>query len=95
MAGASDDYLKRYMEELPRTFYPEKFNPRAWARLAKVAGMKYVMFGTKHHSGFCMFDTATTNFSVMHTPFKRDIVAEVVKGLSRGGDRHWIVLFRL
>ena len=85
MAGASDDYLKRYMEELPRTFYPEKFNPRAWARLAKVAGMKYVMFGTKHHSGFCMFDTATTNFSVMHTPFKRDIVAEVVKAFREEG----------
>jgi alpha-L-fucosidase len=100
MAGASDDYLKRYVEELPRTFHPEKFNPRAWARLAKVAGMKYVMFGTKHHSGFCMFDTATTNFSVMHTPFKRDVVAEVVKAFRDEGiaiglyfsadDFHWL-----
>ncbi len=85
MAGASDDYLKRYIEVLPRTFYPEKFNPGAWARLAKVAGMKYVMFTTKHHSGFCMFHTATTNFSVMNTPFKRDIVAEVAKAFRDEG----------
>ena len=85
MAGASDDYLKRYTEELPKTFYPEKFNPRAWARLARVAGMKYVMFGTKHHSGFCMFDTATTDFNVMHTPFQRDVVAEVVSAFREEG----------
>ncbi|MCE5310828.1 MAG: alpha-L-fucosidase [Acidobacteriales bacterium] len=100
MAGASGDYLKRYVEELPRTFNPEKFNPRAWARLAKVAGMKYVMFTTKHHSGFCMFDTATTDFSVMNTPFKRDILAEVVKAFREQGiaigfyfsadDFHWL-----
>ena len=85
MPGASDDYLKRYVEELPKTFNPEKFNPKAWARLAKLAGMKYVMFTTKHHSGFCMFDTATTDFNVMHTPFKRDVVAEVVKAFRDEG----------
>ena len=100
MAGASDDYLKRYVEELPKTFCPEKFNPKAWARLARVAGMKYVMFGTKHHSGFCMFDTATTDFNVMHTPFQRDVVAEVVNAFREEGlaiglyfsadDFHWL-----
>ncbi len=85
MAGASDDYLKRYVEELPQTFYPGKFDPKAWARLARVVGMKYVMFTAKHHSGFCMFDTATTDFSIMHTPFKRDIVAEVVNAFRKEG----------
>ena len=100
MAGASADYLKRYVEELPRTFYPGKFNPRAWARLARLAGMKYVMFTTKHHNGFCMFNTATTDFGVMHTPFKRDILAEVVQAFRAEGiaiglyfsadDFHWL-----
>ena len=85
MAGASDDYLKRYVEELPKTFYPRKFDPKAWARLARVVGMKYVMFTTKHHSGFCMFDTATTDFGVMNTPFQRDIVAEVASAFREEG----------
>jgi len=78
MPGASDDYLQRFITELPKTFYPERFDPRKWARLAKIAGMKYVMFTTKHHAGFCMFATQTTDFGVMHTPFHRDIVGEVV-----------------
>ncbi len=85
MAGASDDYLKRYVEDLPKTFCPEKFNPKAWARLARVVGMKYVMFTTKHHSGFCMFDTDTTEFNVMNTPFQRDVLAEVVDAFRAEG----------
>ena len=61
MVGASDDYLKRFFEDLPRSFHPKKFSPRDWAVLARLAGMKYVVFTAKHHSGFCMFDTATTD----------------------------------
>src|ERR1041385_4147927 len=78
MVGASDDYLKRYVEDLPRTFNPHKFNPRDWAALAKVAGVKYVVFTTKHHSGFTMFPTATTDFNIMNTPFHRDATADVL-----------------
>ncbi|MBV6433391.1 MAG: hypothetical protein IANPNBLG_03569 [Bryobacteraceae bacterium] len=85
MAGASQDYLKRYIEDLPKTFNPRKFYPKDWAVLAKLAGMKYVVFTTKHHSGFCMFDTATTPFNIMHTPFRRDIVAEVVAAFREQG----------
>ena len=89
MVGADDDYLDRFVNELPKTFNPRKFHPSDWASLAKLAGMKYVMFTTKHHSGFCMYDTKTTNFSIMHTPFKRDISAEVfdafrAEGISAG-----------
>jgi alpha-L-fucosidase len=68
MVGASQDYLDRFVNELPRTFYPQRFDPDEWARLARVAGMKYVVFTTKHHNGFCMFDTETTDFTVMNTP---------------------------
>jgi alpha-L-fucosidase len=89
MVGADDDYLDRFVNELPKTFNPRKFHPQDWASLAKLAGMKYVMFTTKHHSGFCMYDTKTTDFGIMQTPFKRDIAAEVfdafrAQGISAG-----------
>lgn len=79
MVGASDEYLDRFITELPRTFEPKKFDPHAWARLARVAGIRYAVFTTKHHSGFCMFETETTDFNVMNTPFGRDITREVVE----------------
>ena len=85
MAGASPDYLHRFIHELPRTFRPTRFDPDEWARLAKVAGMKYVVFTTKHHSGFCMFDTQTTGFNIMHTPYGRDITREIVDAFRRWG----------
>lgn len=85
MAGASDEYIEKYLNELPQFFNPEKFNPTHWAKLAKLAGMKYVVFTTKHHSGFCMWDTQTTPFNVMNTPFKRDITKEIVEAFRREG----------
>lgn len=85
MAGASDDYLERFITELPGTFNPKKFDPQEWAVLAKLAGMKYVVFTTKHHSGFCMFETATTPFNVMNTPFGRDVTKEVVDAFRKEG----------
>ena len=85
MVGASDDYLDRFVNDLPRSFYPEKFDPDQWARLAKLAGMKYVVFTTKHHSGFCMYDTKTTDFNVMNTPYGRDITGQIVEAFRRHG----------
>ena len=85
MAGASEDYLQRYINELPKTFNPRKFYPDDWAILAKLAGMKYVVFTAKHHSGFCMWDTKTTEFNIMNTPFKRDILKEVMEAFRKQG----------
>ena len=85
MAGASEDYLQRFIYELPKTFNPGKFNPEEWAILAKLAGMKYVVFTAKHHSGFCMWDTKTTEFNIMNTPFKRDILKEVLEAFRSQG----------
>ena len=85
MVGASDDYLDRFVNELPKTFHPQRFDPDEWARLARVAGMKYVVFTTKHHSGFCMFDTKTTDFSIMNTPYGKDITRQVVHAFRRQG----------
>ncbi len=77
LVGADESYVRRFFEDLPRTFNPRKFNPADWATLAKLAGIRYVVFTNKHHSGFCMWPTATTDFSIAHTPFKRDITREV------------------
>ena len=85
MAGASNDYLKRFTEELPKTFNPHKFNPDDWAVLAKLAGMKYVVFTTKHHSGFCMWDTKTTPFNIMNTPFKKDATKAIFDAFRKQG----------
>lgn len=85
MAGASDDYNKRFLEELPKTFNPRKFHPQDWAALAKLAGIKYVVFTTKHHSGFAMWDTKTTDFGIMSTPFKHDITREILDSFKAQG----------
>lgn len=85
LVGADPDYVRRFFVDLPRSFNPTRFNARDWAALARLAGFKYVVFTTKHHSGFCMYDTATTDFGIMHTPFRRDITAEVVTAFREQG----------
>jgi alpha-L-fucosidase len=85
MVGASEDYLDRYIRELPSTFNPRKFAPQDWAALARLAGIRYVVFTTKHHNGFCMFDTRTTSFGIMQTPFRRDATAEILDAFRAQG----------
>jgi alpha-L-fucosidase len=85
LVGASDEYTNRFFSDLPKSFDPEQFHPQEWARLAHLAGVHYVMFTTKHHSGFCMFDTTTTPFSIMNTPFHRDVTADLFKAFRDQG----------
>ena len=85
MAGASNDYLERYIDELPRLFNPRRYNPDEWAELARLAGMRYVVFTSKHHAGFCMWDTRTTDFNVMKTPYGRDLQKELVAAFRKQG----------
>lgn len=85
MVGASEDYVQRYMNDLPKTFYPDKFDPDEWARLFKLTGAEYVVFTTKHHNGFCMWDTDTTDFNIMNTPYGKDITGLLVKALRKQG----------
>ncbi|WP_431215668.1 alpha-L-fucosidase [Puia sp. P3] len=85
LVGASDEYVQRYFSQLPKTFDPYRFNPRELAVLARLAGMKYVMFTTKHHSGFCLWDTKTTAFNCMNTPYHRDMVKEYVEAVRAEG----------
>jgi alpha-L-fucosidase len=85
MAGASEDYLNRFINDLPATFNPKDFSGEELAIMAKLAGMKYMVFTTKHHSGFCMWDTKTTDFNIMNTPYGRDLVKEYVDGCRKQG----------
>jgi alpha-L-fucosidase len=70
---------------LPPQFDPVKFDPQAWVRLAKAAGQRYMVFTTKHHDGFCMFDSSFTNYKISNTPFKRDIVGELAAATKAEG----------
>lgn len=77
------DYERKYM----RRFNPDLFNAREWAKMAKAAGMKYAVLTTKHHEGFCMWDTKTTNFKITNTDFGRDLVREFVDAFRSEGIR--------
>ncbi len=84
------EYKKRY-EALKKTFDPVDFDPARWARAAKAAGMKYVVFTTKHHDGFCMFDTKLTDYKVTspECPFSKnpraDIAGEIFAAFRKEG----------
>lgn len=85
LVGASADYTDRFFTELPKSFNPRQFHPDDWATLAHLAGVRYMMFTTKHHSGFAMWDTKTTPFGIMNTPFHRDITKEVFEAFRAQG----------
>ena len=85
MVGADEEYLERYVTELPRSFNPKEFDPREWARVARLAGFRYVVFTAKHHSGFCMFETSTTDFNIMNTPYGRDTAKEIADAFRAEG----------
>ena len=79
----ANDYeeYKRQYKMLPQQFNPVKFNPDKWARAAQEAGMKYLVLITKHHDGFCMFDSKYTNYRITDpsVPFHVNSKANVVK----------------
>ncbi len=66
-------------------FNPVDYDPKAWAKAAKEAGMKYVVLTAKHHDGFCLFDSKYTEFKLANTAIKRDLIAEYVEALREEG----------
>jgi alpha-L-fucosidase len=68
---------------LRQQFNPVNFDPDAWLDVAEEAGMEYICFTTKHHDGFCMWDTAQTDYNIMHTPYGRDILRMLAEACQR------------
>ncbi len=77
---APTDY-ERYL----RYFEPDLYDPREWAKTAAEAGMRYVVLTTKHHEGFCLWDSALTDYSVMATPYRRDLIGPFVDAMRAAG----------
>ena len=75
-----DEYKK-----LAGSFNPRKYDPKAWAAMAVQAGMKYAVLTTRHHDGFCLFDSQVSDFTAPKTAAKRDLVAEYVEAFRKAG----------
>ena len=79
----SETDYKKYFD----AFNPDLYNPKEWAKAAKNAGMKYVVLTTKHHEGFCLFDSKYTDYKATNTQAKRDLLKEFVTAVRAEGLR--------
>lgn len=85
LVGASKDYVDRFYEELPKTLNPKKWDFDHLAELARLAGFQYAVFTTKHHNGFCLWDSRTTDFNIMNTPYGKDLVKQYAEAFRKQG----------
>ncbi|MEY3349985.1 MAG: hypothetical protein RIQ50_96, partial [Bacteroidota bacterium] len=73
-------------EEFVRQFNPVNFNAKQWVAIAKNAGMKYIVITSKHHDGFCIWDSKVTDYDIMDaSPYKRDILKELADACKEAG----------
>jgi alpha-L-fucosidase len=66
-------------------FNPDMFDPHEWAKMAKAAGMKYVVLTSKHHEGFCLFDSKYTDYKATNTPYGKDLIKQYVEAFRAEG----------
>lgn len=76
----NEDYQKYF-----DNFNPDLYNPHEWAKMAKAAGMKYAVITTKHHEGFCLFDSKYTDYKAPNTPYGKDVLKEWVDAFREEG----------
>ncbi len=74
-------------DNLYKQFNPVNYDPKAWVELAKAAHMNYIVFTTKHHDGFCMFDSALTDYKITNAPYGRDVTKELADACHAAGMR--------
>jgi alpha-L-fucosidase len=72
-------------DNLYKQFNPVEFNADEWMQIAKAAGMRYLVFTSKHHDGFSMFDSKLTDYKITNSPFKRDVVKELADACHKAG----------
>jgi alpha-L-fucosidase len=77
----TNEQYQKYFDQ----FDPDRFDPKKWAREARIAGMKYAVLTTKHHDGFCLFDSKYTAYKATNTAAKRDLVKEYVDAFRAEG----------
>ncbi len=77
----SDKEYEKYFKH----FNPDLYNPSEWAKLAREAGMKYVVITTKHHEGFCLWDSKYTDYKVTNTPYGKDLIRPFVEAFKKEG----------
>ncbi|MDT8390599.1 MAG: alpha-L-fucosidase [Lentisphaeria bacterium] len=77
----TDEDYQKYFD----TFHPDLYNPKEWARLAKQAGMKYFVITTKHHEGFCLWDSDYTDYKATNTSIGKDLLREMVDAFRAEG----------
>ncbi len=76
-----DDIYRKYFDR----FYPDLYDPREWARTAREAGMKYFVITTKHHEGFCLWDSKLTDYKATRTPWGKDLLKPMVEAFRAEG----------
>jgi alpha-L-fucosidase len=79
----ADEHYQRYFDH----FYPDLFDPAAWARAAVNTGMRYVVITTKHHDGFCLWDSELTDYKVTRTPWAKDLLGPALDAFRQEGLR--------
>jgi len=77
----TDENYQKYFDN----FNPDLYNPREWAKMAKAAGMKYAVITSKHHEGFCLFDSKFTDYKSVNTPVGKDLLKEWVEAFRAEG----------
>jgi len=85
MRPEPDGISEAEYRNLYKEFNPTKFDPHAWVDLARLAGQKYMVFTTKHHDGFCMFNSSYTDYKITNTPYGNDIVAQLSAACHQDG----------
>lgn len=91
ITGLQDQAIARFdmdnaeYEALMHKFDPVDYDPEKWVLLAKSCGMKYICFTTKHHDGFCMWDTKQTDYNVMNTPYGKDVLKMLADACEKHG----------
>lgn len=82
---ARNDMPREEYESAMYRFNPTEYDPEKWVLLAKEAGMKYICFTTKHHDGFCMWDTRYTDYNIMNTPYGKDVLKMLADACQKHG----------
>jgi alpha-L-fucosidase len=77
----TNEQYQKYFE----LFNPDLYNPKEWAKMAKAAGMKYVVLTAKHHEGFCLWDSKYTDYKATNTPIGKDLIKEYVEAFRSEG----------